>query len=196
MRHAERRAVVGVLLVAPHLLVLADDFGEDRLRRVGVRDVEAGDLAAARAAAGAELEPTFAQVVEHGDALGDAHRVVHLRVHVEDPRPDVDVLGDRGEVAEVHLVGRQVRVLGEEVVLGAPHVLPVVLVGHLDELDLVHERLVLRVGPDLLDALPRQVRLDEDAEFHVALPYPTKTGLIGLPVAPVTLSGDTESRPV
>ena len=27
-------------------------------------------------------------------------------------------------------------------------------------------------------------------------PYPTKTGLIGLPVAPVTFSGATESRPV
>ncbi len=79
--------------------------------------------------------------------------------------------------------------------LGAPDVLPVVLVGDLDELDLVHEGLVFRVGPDLLDALPREVRLDEDAEFHVS-PYPTKTGLIGLPVAPVTFSGATESRPV
>ena len=134
-------------------------------------------------------------MVEHGDALGDADGVVHLRVHVEDPRPDVDVLGDRGEVAEVHLVGREVRVLGEEVVLGDPHVLPAVLVGLLHELDLVQQRLVLRVRPHLLDALRGRCAWTKMPKFHRS-PYPYEDGLIGLPVAPVTFNGATERRPV
>ena len=50
---------------------------------------------------------------------------------VEDARADVDALGGVREVAGDHVVGRQVRVLVEEVVLGDPHVLEAGLVGGL-----------------------------------------------------------------
>ena len=75
------------------------------------------------------------EVVEHGDPLGDLRRVVHLRQRVEDARADVDALGRVGEVAGDHVVGREVRVLVEEVVLGDPHVLEAGLVGGLDRGD-------------------------------------------------------------
>ena len=48
------------------------------LGRVGI-DLEAGELAPGRRARGAELEPPAREDVEHRGALGDAHRVVHLR---------------------------------------------------------------------------------------------------------------------
>ena len=98
------------------------------------------DLVAARAAAGAELEAAVGEVVEHRDALGDLRRVVHLRERVEDARADVDALGGVREVAGDHVVGREVRVLVEEVVLGDPHVLEPGAVGGLDGRELVHER--------------------------------------------------------
>ena len=48
-----------------------------------------------------------------------------------------------GEVAEEHVVGREVRVLVEEVVLGDPDVLEAGLVGRLHDLEVVHEHVVL-----------------------------------------------------
>ena len=69
------------------------------------------------------------------------------------------------EVAEEHLVGREVRVLVEEVVLGHPHVLEAGLVGGLHELELVHQRVVLGVGIVVAAEL-RRVPLHEDPELH------------------------------
>ncbi len=69
------------------------------------------------------------------------------------------------EVPEEHLVGRQVRVLVEEVVLGGPHVLEAGAIRGLDELELVHQRVVLGLGVDVASEL-RRVPLDEDPEFH------------------------------
>ena len=62
--------------------------------------------------------------------------------------PDVDALRAREHVRHHHLGRRDVRVLLEEVVLGRPHVLPVVLVADLGERHLAHEAVVLgvRVG--------------------------------------------------
>ena len=85
------------------------------------------------ASAGAELEAAVRHVVEHGDALGDLCRVVHLRQRVEDARADVDALGGVREIAGEHVVGRQVGVLVEEVVLRQPYVLEAGFVGGLRE---------------------------------------------------------------
>ena len=69
------------------------------------------------------------------------------------------------EVAEEHLVGGEVRVLVEEVVLGHPHVLEARVVGRLHELELVHQRVVLGLGIVVAAEL-RRVSLDEDPELH------------------------------
>ena len=98
---------------------------------------------APRAAAGAELEAALGEMVEHRDALGDLRGVVHLGEWVEDARADVDALGGLGEITGHHVVGRQVRVLVEEVVLGEPHVLEPGSVGRLHRRDLVHEGAML-----------------------------------------------------
>ena len=79
-------------------------------------------------------------------------------------RADVDALGRVGEVAGDDVVGRQVRVLVEEVVLGSQHVLEAGLVGGLDELELVHDHRVLGVGS--ASRRNRHVVLDEDPEFQ------------------------------
>ena len=121
---------------------------------------EAQDLVAARPPAGAELEAALGQVVEHGHPLGHLGRVVDLGQRVEDPRPQVDAIGGVGQVAEDHVVGRQVGVLVEEVVLGDPHVLEAGLVGRLDDLELVHEGVVLGFGI-LLPAKVGRVPLNE-----------------------------------
>ena len=86
------------------------------------------------------------EVVEHGHPLGHLGRVVDLGQRVEDARAEVDALGGVGQVAEDHVVGRQVRVLVEEVVLGDPDVLEAGLVGRLGDLEVLHERVVLGVG--------------------------------------------------
>ena len=62
------------------------------------------------------------------------------------PDADVDALGAGEHPRHQHLVRRDVRVLLEEVVLGEPRVLPVVLVADLAQLDLAHEPVVLGVG--------------------------------------------------
>ena len=105
------------------------------------------------------------EVVEHRHTLGDLGRVVHLRERVEDARADVDALVALREVPADHVVGREVRVLVEEVVLGEPHVLEPGAVGGLDRGELVHERSVLGLG---IVASPerRVVSLDEQPELH------------------------------
>ena len=65
------------------------------------------------------------------------------------------------EVAEEHLVGREVRVLGEEVVLGRPRVLEADALGGLHDRDLVHDAPVL-VAAELRE----HARAVEQSEFH------------------------------
>jgi len=77
----------------------------------------------------------------------------------------VDAFGCVGEVAADHVVGRQVRVLVEEVVLGDPHVLEAGTIGRLDELQIFEDHVVLGIG--LLIASKRgHIVLDEDSELH------------------------------
>ena len=83
------------------------------------------------------------------------------------PGADVDALGGVREVAGEHVVGRQVRVLVEEVVLRQPHVLEAGFVGGLRVAQVVHQRFVLGVGVPLPAEL-RVVPLQEDAELHVS----------------------------
>ena len=65
------------------------------------------------------------------------------------------------EVAEEHLVRREVRVLGEEVVLGRPRVLEADAVGGLHDRDLVHDAPVL-----VAVELRQHARAVEESEFH------------------------------
>ena len=114
---------------------------------------------------GAELEAPSGEVVEHRHPLGHLGRVVDRRQWVEDARAEVDPLGGVGQVAEHDVVRREVRVLVEEVVLGRPGVLEARPVGRDDDLELLHDHVVLGVGV-ALDACCRHVALDEDAELH------------------------------
>ncbi len=81
------------------------------------------------------------------------------------PGPQVDPLGGVGQVAQHDIVGREVRVLVQEVVLGHPHVLEARLVGRLDHFELVHEGMVLGVRINVLPEFG-DVSLNEKAEFH------------------------------
>ena len=161
-RHREEPAVEArVLARPPHLGELAHHLVEHVAREVGIVDAEAALLGGRRAAAHAELEAPLRQVVEHRDALGDAGRMVDRRRDVEDPRAQVDARGRRREVTEEHLVGREVRVLGEEVVLGRPRVLEAGTVGGLHDRDLVEDPAVL-VAVELRE----HARAVEQSEFH------------------------------
>ena len=62
------------------------------------------------------------------------------------PEPMWMRCGGLGEIPGHHVVGREVRVLVEEVVLGEPHVLEPGAIGRLDRGELVHERSVLGLG--------------------------------------------------
>ena len=100
---------------------------------------------------------------EQRDPLRDTRGVVHRRRDVEDARAEVDPRRGGGEVAEEHLVGREVRVLGEEVVLGHPGVLEADTFGRLHDRDLVHD------APVLVAVECRQhARAVEESELHDA----------------------------
>jgi hypothetical protein len=150
----------------PHLDQLGQDLVEHGLGEVGLGDAEALLLGGGAAPAHAQLEAPAAQVVEHGDLLGGAERVVHRRGDVEDARPDVDALGRRRAPAEERLVGREVRVLLQEVVLGGPQVLEAGAVGGLHPLELLLEPDVLGRVPVLVDHRGRHVHPVEDPELH------------------------------
>ena len=160
-----------VLVLHPHLGELPDDVLPDLpgVGQVAHLGQEAEDLVGARTPPRAELEAAVGEVVQHRHLLGHLGRVVHLRQRVEDARAQVDPIGGVGQVAHHHLVGRQVGVLVEEVVLGDPDVLEARLVRRDHALDVVHDRLVLRQRI-VLAAVLGHVALDEDAEFHGPVP--------------------------
>ncbi len=95
------------------------------------------DLVAARAAASAELHPPERQVVQHRHPLGQLGRVVDLGKGIEDARTEVDPLCRASEVAEHDVIGGQVGVLVEKVVLGRPDVFETGPVGGLRVLDVI-----------------------------------------------------------
>ena len=101
-------ALERVVLLLPHAHDLGEHFVVLALGRRWVVDVERRDFVAARAPARAELEATVAEVVEHRDLLGRAHRMIHARRQVEDARTDVDAFGGCREIAGDGLVRRQV----------------------------------------------------------------------------------------
>ena len=77
----------------------------------------------------------------------------------------MDALGLGADVRQEHLGAGHVRVLVEEVVLGAPHVLQPGPLGGERDLDVAHDALVLGRGVDVaLEAGHEQ--LGEDAELH------------------------------
>ncbi len=120
---------------------------------------------AARAAAGAELEAAVGDVVEHGHPLGHLGRVVDRGQGVEDARAQVDPLGGVGQVAEDHVVGGEVGVLVEEVVLGDPDVLEAGLVGGQDEVEVLHDDVVLGVRFHVPPGRGNEI-LNEDPKLH------------------------------
>jgi hypothetical protein len=163
----ELSVVALVLILQPHLGELGDDVLPDLLGAVHVFDIgeEAEDLVASRSATGAELEPVAREMVEHGHPLGHLGRMIDLGQGVEDARADVRTLGGVGQVAQDHVVGREVGVLLQEVVLTGPDILEPRLVGCLRQGDVFHERRVLGVG--ISRRLPfRNVSLDENSKLH------------------------------
>ena len=73
---------------------------------------------AAGAAARAELETTLRDVIEHRHALGELGGMVHLRQRIEDARADVHAFGGVRQITGDDVIGREMRVLVEEVMLG------------------------------------------------------------------------------
>jgi hypothetical protein len=130
-----------VLVLSPHLGELSDDILPDLLGDIGRGDAIAmkktQDLVTARPPAGAELHPPRRQVVQHGHPLGQLGRVVDLGKGVENARAEVNALGRASEVAEHHIVGGQVGILIEEMMLGRPDVLETSLIGGLRVLEVV-----------------------------------------------------------
>ena len=116
-----------------------------------------------------ELEPAAREMVEHGHPLRHLGRMVDLRQRIEDARAQMDATGGVGQIPEHDVVGREVGVLVEEVVLGGPHILEARLVGRDGALNVVHDRLMLGVGVALTPVHGHEA-LDEDAEFHQTTP--------------------------
>ncbi len=161
LRHRPVLALELVLVVGP----AADDVAErlvPHLARLVRVDAEAFDLGARRRAAGAELDATVADEVEHRDALGGADRMVVRLGQQPHAVADAQVLGDRGDVPVQHLGVRAVRVLVEEVVLDGPERVEAHAVAELHLLDRVLVRLVLRPRVPRL----RHRNLVEHRELH------------------------------
>src|ERR1700680_953201 len=99
--------------------------------------------------------------MEQGDTLSDSGGVIDGRGDVEDPRTEMYARGRRREITEEHLVGGEVRVLGEEMMLGRPGVLEADALRGLHDRDLVHDPSML-VAPKLR----KHTRAVEQSEFH------------------------------
>ncbi len=184
--HGEALAVELVVLLLPHARDLRGDLFPLGLGRVLVQDVERSDLVAAGASTGSPLEPVAGDVVHHRGALGGPDRVVDPRRDVHDRRAEVDALGLRSDVADRDLGSGQVAVLGQRVVLAEPDVLPVELVGVDGDVELAHQRDVLRLA--VVGCRPGHVAVGEDAEFHAEVP-------LGRSLAPApTVGVETRTR--
>jgi hypothetical protein len=107
-RHREEPAFeTGVLARPPHLGELAHHFVEHVTGEVGIVDAEALLLGGRRPATHAELETPLGEMIEERHPLRDARRVIDGRGDVEDPGAEVNARRRGREVAEEHLVGRE-----------------------------------------------------------------------------------------
>ena len=129
-------------------------------------DVEGGDFVAACASPGAEFKAAFQEVIQHGDFFCALHGVIHAGAEVEDAGAHMNPLGHAAEIARKGFVARKMAVFGQSVVLGEPHILPVVLVGALDHFYFLHEGVVLRLW--VVRLLAGQIPLNEKSKFHLA----------------------------
>jgi hypothetical protein len=87
---------------------------------VGRIDVEAAEFGDRGALTGAEFHPAVGQMVQRGDPLGDARRMVDRRRQVHHPEAEPNVLGALACRGQEHLRRGGVAVLLEEVVFGEP----------------------------------------------------------------------------
>ncbi len=180
-RHPKRRVRLlhrlGNDVPRRHLHVLAVDAGERHFGHAADGDlepllphlafehrvdVEPAELGFGGRLAGAELDATVRHEVEHGDAFGNACRVVERGRRLHDAVAEPDVRRPLRARGEEHLGRARVAVLLEEVVLDFPHDVEAQLVSQLDLIERVVDELLLAV----LRPRPRQLVLVEDAEFH------------------------------
>ena len=95
-------------------------------------DAHAG-LFVGSAAAGAHIDASARQVIHHGNALGDANRMV---IGQDDyAKTEADVFGEAAEGSEDNLRAWGHAEGGEKVMLYEPHVVETHLVGETDLLD-------------------------------------------------------------
>jgi hypothetical protein len=100
-------------------------------------------------------------MVEQGDAFRDPSRVIHRWRDVEDARPKVYLFGRGREITEKHLVGRQMGILGQKMMLSCPCVLEADTIGGLYDRNFVHDAPMLVTGE-----LRHYARAIEQAKFH------------------------------
>ena len=129
-------------------------------------------------------------MVQHCYPLGDACRVVDRRRDVEDARAHVDVRRLGRHEGEEGLRCRQVRVIGQEVVLGGPGVLEARLVSRHNEGDLVHDAVVFGGVAVQGPVLGQQAGRIEDPEFH-GLSTSSRTAPQSTPGAPAKVTRHT-----
>ncbi len=160
-------AEAGVFVLEPHLGKFRDGLFPDLLGVVHIRHTrhEPQYFVAPRTATGPELEAPAGEMVEHGDLLGDLHRVVDRGEGVEDAGAEVDALGGVGEIAEEDVVRGEVGVLLQEVVLGGPGVFEAGPVRLDDVLGLLHQRVMLGLGVGLRPRR-RHISLHKEPEFQ------------------------------
>ena len=106
--------------------------------------------------------------------------MIYLGQRVEDPRPNMDALGGMSKITQHRVVGREVRVLVQEVVFAHPHVLKTSPIGGLHQLELVHKGMMLSIGVRVPAEL-RRVTHDKDTELHVRTRFGLKNHPVPLP---------------
>ena len=116
-----------VLLVGPAAHDVADGL-LPHLSALGRVDAEALELGPGGRPAGAHVDPSLREQVEHGHRLRRPHRMVVGLGHEAHAVAEADALGARRDGAVEHLGVRAVRVLLQEVVLDGPEGVPAVAV--------------------------------------------------------------------
>ena len=126
----------------------------------GVAGVDAhAGLLVGGAASGAHIDAAVGEVVHHGDALGDAHRMVVGQD--DDAKAQADALGQLAQRAENNFRAWRHAEGGEEVVLDEPDVIEAHLVGQADLLDgFLDDGVVVQLGT---------LHFVGQAEFHDSL---------------------------
>ena len=155
-------AFVFVLVGSPDFGQHTDGFVPQAAGVAGV-DAEAG-LFVGVGAAGADLNAAVGELVEEGDAFGDADGV--MVGEDADAVADADLFGDAAEGAEDGILGGGAGEAGEEVVFHEPEVVETNLVG---QFALFQGFLVEGVPVDLR-SLERALAFVEQSELHGGSP--------------------------